>query len=60
MSPESSNLQGNEYDSAEFERLVCYRRQINKLHATIWVIAGCWMVSTGFFIAWIIGHSRNS
>lgn len=60
MSPESSDLRENDYDSTEFERIVWYRRQINTLHATIWVLAGCWMVSSGFFIAWIIALSRNS
>lgn len=35
-----------------------YRRQNNKLFATVLVLSGCWVVSTGMLLlAWIISRS---
>jgi len=58
MSPKDNYLPKSPNDYSEMAEIVWYRRQISKLQATIWVISGCWMVSCGFFVLWIV--SRNS
>jgi hypothetical protein len=63
MGHNANHLPEIQHDSPEIAQIVWYRRQINKLQATIWVLAGCWMASCGFFalvVVWKIGLSRNS
>ena len=52
------NNAGDTLLSSLQSELQFYRRQNNKLFATVLVLSGCWAVSTGILaLAWIISRS---